>query len=190
MAPTTHDRLTHTAADLPVRLAAAFGNRLDDVAFSGPAEEGELWFGRDRVVVELADIGEGLGGDFDPDDPEDVPLLRFTFLVQNLEGEWDAMDDCSYCTSIDARTPWEARLGLAAHLFHQMELHLRPDAGEDTDPGWGRSARRWAEDLSPLSEDHEAATGLAELARALRTEEALDASLPAPAVTPSRGPRM
>jgi len=38
------------------------------------------------VRVELEWIGEGYEGDYDPEDPEDVPLLRFT--VYRREGDW------------------------------------------------------------------------------------------------------
>ena len=33
-----------------------------------------------NVSVELEDIGEGLSGDYDPNDKDDIPLLRFTVL--------------------------------------------------------------------------------------------------------------
>jgi len=60
-----------------------------------------------RVVWEY--IGEGLCGDYDPMDPDDVPLLRFT-CYQRLpsydeKGDeqpymeyWEQLDDASYCT--------------------------------------------------------------------------------------------
>jgi hypothetical protein len=47
------------------------------------------------VTVELDDIGEGLSGDYDPDDKDDVPLLRFTVLKDN-----EPVDDASYCTQV------------------------------------------------------------------------------------------
>lgn len=50
-----------------------------------------------NVRVELESIGEGLGGDYDPDDPGDVELLRFTVLRRE-DGEWEQIDDASYCT--------------------------------------------------------------------------------------------
>ena len=47
------------------------------------------------VTVELEDIGEGLSGDYDPKDKDDVPLLRFTVL----KGD-EPVEDASYCTQV------------------------------------------------------------------------------------------
>lgn len=47
-------------------------------------------------TIELEHIGEGYGGDYDPNDPHDEPLLRFTVL--DVDGE--AYDDASYCTHL------------------------------------------------------------------------------------------
>ena len=47
------------------------------------------------VTVELEDIGEGLSGDYDPKDKDDVPLLRFTVLKGN-----EPVEDASYCTQV------------------------------------------------------------------------------------------
>lgn len=50
-----------------------------------------------NIKVEWEYIGEGWYGDFDPTDPTDEPLLRFS--VQTLEeGEWEYAHDASYCT--------------------------------------------------------------------------------------------
>ena len=49
-------------------------------------------------------IGEGNHGDFNPYDHNDSPLLRFTCYVKNGE-DWDQIEDASFCTSMDARTP-------------------------------------------------------------------------------------
>jgi hypothetical protein len=47
------------------------------------------------VTVELDDIGEGLSGDYDPEDKDDIPLLRFTVLKDN-----EPVEDASYCTQV------------------------------------------------------------------------------------------
>ena len=52
---------------------------------------------RNGVEVEIDNIGEGLCGDYDPTDPEDVNLLRFWISV---DGEY--VEDASYCTCIKA----------------------------------------------------------------------------------------
>jgi len=64
-----------------------------------PEEETELIIG--KVKVEWVNLGEGLSGDYNPDDPEDENLLRFD--VSKLEnGEWVEVPDASYCTLFSA----------------------------------------------------------------------------------------
>ena len=48
-----------------------------------------------NITVELEDIGEGLSGDYDPEDKDDIPLLRFTVL----KGD-EPVEDASYCTQV------------------------------------------------------------------------------------------
>ncbi len=61
---------------------------------------------RDDIKVELEYIGEGWDGDYDPSDPEDEPLLRFTVLIKSddthLDYDWVQIDDASYCTRLPA----------------------------------------------------------------------------------------
>jgi hypothetical protein len=47
------------------------------------------------ITVELEDIGEGLSGDYDPEDKDDVSLLRFTVLKDD-----EPVEDASYCTQV------------------------------------------------------------------------------------------
>ena len=55
-----------------------------------------------NVKVEIEWIGEGLEGDYYDDDPEDIPLLRFSVYRREEGGEWEAVDDSSYCTQLSA----------------------------------------------------------------------------------------
>jgi hypothetical protein len=49
------------------------------------------------VKIELEYIGEGLNGDFNPNDPDDIKLLRYT--VSRIEDDDIVpIDDASYCT--------------------------------------------------------------------------------------------
>lgn len=64
---------------------------------------------RENVKVELEDIGEGISGDYNPDDPNDTPLLRFYVLRKDEDGEWQEYPDGSYCTQINAETTSEER---------------------------------------------------------------------------------
>ena len=52
---------------------------------------------KNNVKVEWVGLGEGLNGDYDPNDPEDIELLRFDVSVL-VDGEWTDPGDASYCT--------------------------------------------------------------------------------------------
>jgi len=58
--------------------------------------------GNFRVTWE--DIGEGWEGDYDPSDPEDDQLLRFS-CDKLVNGEWEQVPDGSYCTRCPITTP-------------------------------------------------------------------------------------
>ena len=59
---------------------------------------------RGKISVELEYIGEGWGGDFNDNDPEDTPLLRFT-VYRLVNGEQGQIDDASYCTQLPEDLP-------------------------------------------------------------------------------------
>lgn len=52
-----------------------------------------------RVRVDWEALGEGLRGDYDPEDPSDIELLRFTAYLATEDG-WEQIDDASYCTNV------------------------------------------------------------------------------------------
>lgn len=52
---------------------------------------------RDIVKVEWVELGEGISGDYNPNNPDDVELLRFDVSVLR-DGVWQMKDDGSYCT--------------------------------------------------------------------------------------------
>jgi len=56
------------------------------------------------VKVTLEDIGEGLCGEYNPDDPYDISLLRMDIETLDEEGYWTIVDDGSYCTLIPTET--------------------------------------------------------------------------------------
>lgn len=93
-----------------------------------------------NVKVTLTDIGEGYNGDYDPEDPEDAPLLRFD--VYRWDGiDWEAVEDASYCTAIPVTTPRERLVELAAVIM---------DAVHD-DVVAGISVKKTGESLSWLT---------------------------------------
>lgn len=96
---------------------------------------GDLELVRGDVKVELDWIGEGISGDYNADDPDDEPLLRFSVLRRSgLEGddpyalesgyeqdEWTPFRDASYCTNISATLPEEKLRGLLEFLMDEVE---------------------------------------------------------------------
>lgn len=75
---------------------------------------------RGDLTAEWESIGEGFSGDYNPDDPNDAPLLRFSVL---LNGE--QIDDGSYCTLMPEGSD-------PAILLRGLELIL--DAAESSSP--------------------------------------------------------
>lgn len=95
---------------------------------------------REPVRVELEWIGEGWSGDYDDRDPDDEPLLRFT-VSHRVNGEWEQVDDASYCTQLSALTTTEEeRRRILASIMEQVY----------DDVAGGRSIKRLCEDLSWL----------------------------------------
>ncbi len=57
---------------------------------------------KDNVKVTLDDeTNEGYFGDYNPEDPDDALLLRFSVdFMPAGESEWQEVDDSSYCTRV------------------------------------------------------------------------------------------
>lgn len=55
-----------------------------------------------NVKVEWVELGESLfGGDYNPDNPNDVKVLRFdVYYYDEEEKEWEPVEDASYCTQV------------------------------------------------------------------------------------------
>lgn len=50
------------------------------------------------------DDGEGLDGRYDPNDPLDIPCMRF-FIEERIENEWVTIENTSYCTRVCTQLP-------------------------------------------------------------------------------------
>jgi hypothetical protein len=72
---------------------------------------------RGNVKIEWVNLGEGFDGDYDPENPDDRNLLRFE-VYRNEGIEWVAIEDGSYCTLVDANSPYSV---LTDHLRHFMD---------------------------------------------------------------------
>ena len=82
---------------------------------------------RDSVLrVDWYNADEGLCGDYDPDDPDDINLLRFDVYVMREPEAWDdsddgwrAVEDSSYCTNMPANAPEEVLERALRVLFRE-----------------------------------------------------------------------
>ena len=97
----------------------------------------ECLFIRDRVKVSLVNLGEGVSGDYNPEDPEDENLLRFDVSVYE-DGQWQEVPNASYCTNI------RADLAPERHVHY---LGVIMDAVYDNVMG-DKSIKRICEELS------------------------------------------
>jgi hypothetical protein len=96
---------------------------------------------QDAVRIDWDTEGEGWGGDYDPTDPNDEELLRFT-VFRFDDGEWQVVDDASYCTAFPVATSREEKMAGLAYLMG--EFHGPVSAGE--------RVRKLAQQLSNISQ--------------------------------------
>lgn len=71
------------------------------------------------IRVSFVELGEGLSGDYNENDPGDVELLRFD-VASLVDGEWETVDDGSYCTNVPAAATHEQRQSLLAFIHAQV----------------------------------------------------------------------
>jgi len=77
----------------------------------------------DGVKVEYDWMGEGKNGDYQPDDPDDSPLLRFT--VYQLKGAtWCPIDESSNITLMPITTSEETLGKLARYILNIVKNHV------------------------------------------------------------------
>lgn len=103
----------------------------------------------DPILIEIGDYrltflddGEGLDGRYDPNDPNDVPLMRF-FLEQHGMLGWEPIENTSYCTRVNARLPRKELEFAARWILRRFRLAL--DSGS--------SAKRASAELSWVNTD-------------------------------------
>ena len=90
---------------------------------------------KDGLRIEWDQLGEGLSGDYDPDDPDDVELLRFSVYLHTSRYTPDAFDDApddqgwwsrqdsSYCTYVPVSTGKVERLQLLKSIHAEAGAH-------------------------------------------------------------------
>lgn len=57
-----------------------------------------------NTMVRWVDLGEGMCGDYNDEDPDDEPLLRFDVCIMGDNGEWESPQDSSFCTLMPVDT--------------------------------------------------------------------------------------
>jgi len=97
---------------------------------------------RSKVRVEFENIGEGRCGDYDPEDPDDVNLLRFSVYEWGVGG-WSAVEDASYCTQLPADTSKEILELAAVRIMNKIGHVVRS----------GDSVKKMCEELSWMGPD-------------------------------------
>ena len=60
----------------------------------------------------------------DPEDPEDTPLLRFD-VCRFVDGEWEYVEDSSYCAMVPCDTPRERLLELLRVILDDVADDVR-----------------------------------------------------------------
>lgn len=83
----------------------------------------------EQLRTDWYDADEGYNGDYNPDDPEDEPLLRFDVYYKNAACEWEAVEDASYCTCMSLNAPKSTlRRALAAIFNEYSRYDVRNDS--------------------------------------------------------------
>lgn len=87
--------------------------------YYGKDEETIMEMSDELLKVEWENIGEGYRGDYDPEDPEDDNFLRFSVYVKNEEGDWEEVDDATYCTYNSIDTPEKDLKSMLKTIFDE-----------------------------------------------------------------------
>ena len=93
----------------------------------------------DLIRVDWYDAGEGLCGDYHPEDPDDVHLLRFD-VYKKVGEDWEEVEDASYCT----RMPYASDQELLVYSLYVIFKYYYDALKDDPD----RSVKKLGEQLS------------------------------------------
>ena len=80
----------------------------------------------DIVRADWYDAYEGLYGDYDPEDPNDIHLLRFD-IYKMEDGDWVEVEDASYCTNIPFDTGRDVLVDKLRVIYEEYDDVLRSD---------------------------------------------------------------
>lgn len=111
-------------------------------------DDGDVVTAKDDCIrVSLVNLDEGINGDYNEEDPDDVNLLRFDVSYRDPSqgiNDWEEVDDASYCTNIDANSTKEHLEKVVRKLFNRYRdvyNHIRT----------GGSVKKMGEELSHIS---------------------------------------
>jgi hypothetical protein len=94
-------------------------------------------------LIEWYDAGEGWNGDYDPEDKNDVALLRFDVYAWDNDQGWMEVEDASYCTQVPVDTPPLVR----QYLLEILMEEIGPEVDQD------HSVKKICERLSWIEPD-------------------------------------
>lgn len=82
---------------------------------------------QDNVRVTLSDdTFEGYNGDYDPNDPDDQLLMRFD-VYHLVNGDWEAVDNASYCTNLPNTIKPEDAERVMGYILSEVADAVRQD---------------------------------------------------------------
>ena len=107
-----------------------------------PDDETPVSISNNIVRADWYNAGEGLRGDYNPEDPDDINLLRFDIYINTAEhtaqnAKWSEVDDASYCTRTSANSTLENLTRLLYAIFKEYNnvLSSDPDTSVKNLPG-------------------------------------------------------
>lgn len=76
---------------------------------------------QETVKITLVNLGEGINGYYDSDDPDDVNLLRFDVSkFDDATVSWVEVPDASYCTQIPATISYATGYQLLQIIMNEL----------------------------------------------------------------------
>lgn len=106
-------------------------------------------FGRSYILagcrIDWDELGEGFNGEYDPADPDDVELLRFTIYRNTYEhprdATWVECEGGSWCTEIPVSTDLASRQRMLESMMTDVGRRVRES---DEDPQIGGLVENWS----------------------------------------------
>ena len=95
-----------------------------------------------RYMAEWVYLGEGWDGQYNPNDLDDTPLLRFD-TYELIDGDWVEIVDGSYCTAMPVGTDRDTLVWVLERIV--ADLHACVDSPKRMLEGWSWVNPSWVE---------------------------------------------